>query len=31
MTGTNTKKKIAWLDDNDKPKPDEVIINGKTN
>ena len=24
----STKKKIVWLDDSDKPKPDEVIING---
>lgn len=29
MTGTNTKKKTAWLDDTKKPKPDEVVINGK--
>ena len=24
------KAKTVWLDDTDKPKPDEVIINGKT-
>jgi hypothetical protein len=23
-------KKTVWLDDTKKPKPDEVIINGKT-